>query len=174
MVESGTHEKHAFAAADDAGFESFVRLHADGVVRSLTTIALDREMALDASQEAFIRLYLRWNDARRPKDPLAWVYRVGVNRCMDLHRYTARAARLFDRLVTASSARDAQPAWEPELDFAATVRRLSGKQRVVAVLHYQADFSTAEIARILQISEGAVKSHLHRARERLRSLVEEE
>jgi RNA polymerase sigma factor (sigma-70 family) len=164
--------------ASDAAFEQFVRDHFDSLVKSLALIAMDRDQAADAAQEAFLQLHLRWNRAAEIDHPVAWLYRVGTNRCLDYRRHFKRAARLFDRLVASSpppeSASPPTPAWNPDLDFTRTVKALPRRQRVAAVLYFQADMSVGEIARVMQISEGAVKSHLHRARLALRPLLEEE
>ena len=156
------------------GYEEFVRRHFHPLEKSLTLITLDAGLAADAAQEACLRLYLRWDDVDSLDDPVAWLYRVGINRCRDYRRQLKRATRLFERLSV--KAGDGRPGdgWTPEAEFAGLVKRLPRQQRVAAVLFYQADLSTKEIARTMQISESAVKSHLQRAREALRPLVEVE
>lgn len=156
----------------DAGFEEFVQRHFDSLAKTLAVATLDKELAADAAQEAFLQLHLRWHEVDKLDDPVAWVYRVGINRCRDYRRHLVRAARLFDRLTAAASTEETAEQWFPDLEFVALLKDLPKRQRVAAVLFYQADFSTAEIARVMHISEGAVKSHLHRARETLRPLAE--
>jgi len=134
-------------------------------------ITLDAGSAADAAQEAFLRLYLRWDEVTKLDDPVAWLYRVGINRCYDYRRGLRRAARLLDRLTAATPRESAEP-WTPDTDFLSLVKRLSKQQRIAAVLFYQADLSVEEIARVMHISESAVKTHLQRAREALRPLVE--
>lgn len=153
------------------GFESFVHRHYHALERSLAVITLDPGSAADAAQEAFLQLYLRWDEAAKLDDPVAWLYRVGINRCYDYRRRLKRAARLFERLV-ATSRDDSREPWTPDTDFLSLVERLPRQQRIAAVLFYQADLSTEEIARVMHISESAVKTHLQRARETLRPLVE--
>jgi RNA polymerase sigma-70 factor, ECF subfamily len=156
-------------------FESFMQGHCARLVRALTVISLDREAAADAAQEAFIQLYLRWDHIEDYRDPVAWLYRVGINRCKDYRRFLSRSARVLERLVSQS---DPAPAtngtldWTPELDFASSLRSLPRRQRTAATLYYLNDLSVLEIAKIMNISEGAVNSHLHRAREALKALVE--
>lgn len=158
------------------GYEEFVRRHFHPLEKSLTLITMDAGLAADAAQEACLRLYLRWDQVDSLDDPVAWLYRVGINRCRDYRRQLKRAARLFERLSAEAGAGGGagEPAeqWAPGAEFANLVRRLPRQQRTAAVLFYQADLSTKEIARTMQISESAVKSHLQRAREALRPLVE--
>lgn len=149
--------------------------HRAPLVRALTMISLDREAAADAAQEAFIQLYLRWDRVEEYRDPVAWLYRVGINRCKDYRRFLSRTARVVERLASQGDRRvegDEIVDWAPEVDFASTFRSLPRRQRTAATLYYLNDLSTGEIAKIMSISEGAVNSHLHRAREALKGLVE--
>jgi RNA polymerase sigma-70 factor, ECF subfamily len=161
--------------ARNAGFESFMEGHSARLVRALTMISLDREVAADAAQEAFIQLYLRWDRVDQYRDPVAWLYRVGINRCKDHRRFLLRTARVVERLGLQNeweTGEDGLVDWTPDLDFASTFRSLPRRQRTAATLYYLNDLSVQEIAKAMSISEGAVNSHLHRAREALKRHVE--
>ena len=69
----------------------------------------------------------------------------------------------FDRPDAGTVAED------PQLERA--VDQLSRRQRQVILLHYLADLSVGDVARVLGLSEGSVKTHLHRARSALRELI---
>ncbi len=156
-------------------FESFMRSHGTRLVQALTMISLDREVAADAAQEAFIQLYLRWDGVDRPHDPAAWLYRVGINRCKDHRRFLSRTARVVERLGSGADPRtegDDLVGELPGRDFTSALRSLPKGQRTAATLYYLNDLSVAEIAAIAGISKGTVNSHLHRAREALKKLVE--
>ena len=147
--------------------------HSGRLVKSLTLITLDRGLAEDAAQEAFLQLYLHWREVPGMRDPAAWLYRVGMNRCKDYRRALKRAARLVERLGQAvDEDQSPQGKWSPEADFLAILQPLPKRQRTAAALHYVAGFSTSEIAKTMGISEGAVGSHLHKARESLRKVLE--
>lgn len=62
--------------------------------------------------------------------------------------------------------------WEPERGFFEALKGLPDRQRQAAALHYVAGFSQRETADAMGLSEGAVKSHLYRAREELRRKLE--
>jgi RNA polymerase sigma-70 factor (ECF subfamily) len=166
-------ESQAVNASWPAGYEGLVRRHYPCLIQTLTLITFDRELAADAAQDAFLQLYLHWQEIRRHPDPVACVYRVGINRCKDHYRYLARSARLFRRLVLASAAEGEPLEWESRTDALDILGCLPRQQRTAAALFYKADFSVAEIAAVMNISEGAVKSHLSRARETLRRTLEE-
>jgi RNA polymerase sigma-70 factor (ECF subfamily) len=168
-------DSYSGAKARDAGFGSFMESHCGRLVRALTMISLDREFAADAAQEAFIQLYLRWDGGDRPRDPAAWLYKVAINRCKDYRRFLARTARVVQRLgsdTVAEAQREDPVAWVPDQDFISVFRALPERQRAAATLYYLNDLSVEQIARVMKISEGAVNSHLHRARAALRGLVE--
>jgi RNA polymerase sigma-70 factor (ECF subfamily) len=160
------------ARASSDGFEEFVQRHYKPLAKALALMTLDKQLAADAAQDAFLRLQLRWSNGERLEDPVAWLYRVAINRCHDYHRQLGRATRLFDRILARVGTDDTHHSWAPEVEFSSLIQQLPRQQRVAAVLFYQGDLSTAEIARVMRISEGAVKSHLYRARETLRPMVQ--
>jgi len=154
-------------------FEVFVRRHSARLAKSLALITLDRGLAEDAAQEAFLQLYLHWEEVRRMDAPEAWLYRVGINRCKNYRRTVRRAARLVERLG-GSVEEAAESGWSWDIDFTAVFQPLPPRQRTAVTLRYLAGLSTAEIADAMGISEGAVGSHLHKARESLRKVLEAE
>lgn len=156
------------------GFEAFVRRHSGPLLRTLTMVALDREVAADASQEAFLQLYVHWEKVSAYEDPVAWLYRVGINRCRDYRKGLARASGLFHRLTLAAKGSEALAEWDPQPEVFGALKKLPLRQRAAALLYYQADFSVAQVAAAMHISEGAVNSHLHKARESLRKVLEAE
>lgn len=173
--EGLTRDHHAvtsLGSAQTASFECVVDRQAQRLVRSLTSIFLDRELAADAAQDAFVQLYKHWDEVIKAGEPDAWLYRVAVNRARDYRRALTRASRLLQRLVNAAPAESASVDWAPRAEFMNILADLPTRQRVAAALYYDADFSIAEIARVMGISEGAVNSHLHRARVALRQNLE--
>jgi RNA polymerase sigma-70 factor (ECF subfamily) len=162
---------------ETAGAESFERVvdrQAERLVRSLTAMFLDREMAADAAQDAFVQLYLHWDKVTASGEPDAWLYRVAINRCRDYRRKLVRGGRLLERLAGSNRPEAASSEWQPRAEFLSIIAGLPRQQRIAAGLYDDADFSVAEIAAVMGISQGAVSSHLHRARTALRHLVEEE
>jgi RNA polymerase sigma factor (sigma-70 family) len=160
-------------AVSAAAYETFVRQNCAALLKSLTLVSLDPEVAADAAQEAFIQLYKHWEAIRRHDSPEAWLYRVGVNRCKDYRRRLARGARLFRRLVAEVPTPGVPVEWDARDEGLALLGNLPRRQRTAAALFFGADFSVAQVAAVMNISEGAVKSHLARARESLREVLEE-
>ncbi|MDP9299385.1 MAG: helix-turn-helix domain-containing protein, partial [Actinomycetota bacterium] len=104
----------------------------------------------------------------RYERPDAWVRRVAI-RLAVRHQKRERVRAVLEREAVQTS-----PPEVRDVDLARAVGRLPMMQRATVVLFYFEDRPIAEIAHILEISDGSVKVHLHRARERLAELLGEE
>jgi RNA polymerase sigma factor (sigma-70 family) len=171
-LEGRVGEKAVLDSVAEARFETIVRRSSVRLIQMLDAVFLDRELAADAAQEAYMQLYLHWDKVGGSPEPEAWLYRVAVNRCKDHRRRLARATRLVHRLASENPPQATVGSWEPADEFVAILRRLPTRQRVAAALFYQADMSIAEISHTMGISEGAVNSHLNRARRALKEMLE--
>lgn len=127
----------------------------------------DRELANDAAQDAFLRAASALDrfDRRRPLEP--WLVRIAVNRAIDL-------VRRERRLVPAEQAAEAFGFDDPPADeeLAAALETLGPERRAVIALHYGLDYTTPEIAEVLDVPLGTVNSRLARALRDLRSHLE--
>lgn len=136
----------------------------DMVYRLALSYLGNPEDAQDISQEVFLRL-LRWNGRIRSGAERAWLTKVTVNCCKDL-----LSSRVPTREVEETDA-----VYFPETsDLKEAVMALPGDYRVVVFLHYYEDYSTQEIADLLKVSQSVVTTRLHRARQRLKYLLQEE
>ena len=89
--------EHAPAASDQAGFSGFYRDAWPSVARALAIALGDRDLAVDATDEAMARAYPRWGRLRSYDNPAGWVYRVGLNWARSHHRRMARRRGPLDR-----------------------------------------------------------------------------
>lgn len=136
----------------------------DMVYRLALSYLGNAEDAQDISQEVFLRL-LRWNGRIRSSAERAWLTKVTVNCCKDL-----LSSRVPTREVEETDA-----VYFPEtFDLKEAVMALPGDYRVVVFLHYYEDYSTREIADLLKVSQSVVTTRLHRARQRLKNLLQED
>jgi RNA polymerase sigma-70 factor (sigma-E family) len=146
----------------------FFRVEFPMVLRTVFLILGDKGKAEDVTQEAFIQLLSHWKKVSRYERPDAWVRRVAIRLAVK----TQKRERM--RAVLERDTSGAQGPKAPDVDLANALRQLPLKQRTCVLLFYYEDRPIAEIVDILGISEGAVKVHLHRARERLAALLGEE
>jgi RNA polymerase sigma factor (sigma-70 family) len=157
------------AVRGNGAFEAFMREHCGRLVQSLSLVALDRESAADAAQEAFLELHLHFGEVR---DPIPWLYKVAFNRCLDSRRRLARQISLFERLTRTMRSEDWIAPAMADTDFKRVLTGLPLRQRTAATLYYLADLPVADIAAVMNISEGSVNRHLYRARESMRETLE--
>jgi RNA polymerase sigma-70 factor (ECF subfamily) len=159
MSWEGALVKPITAEAD--AFASFYRSNYEAVHRAAVAFCGDREIAIDATQESFARAYARWNKLCRKSWAGAWVVTTALNVC----RRSLRTARPRHELPPPHAADDAGL---ERVDLLRALRRLPHRRRLAAVLFYIGDYSIADVARAMGISEGAVKAHLSIARGELR------
>jgi RNA polymerase sigma-70 factor (ECF subfamily) len=130
----------------------------------LTSLTGDPEVAREATQEAFTRLFARW---RRVQEPRAFVYVVGTNLCKRHWRQGGRERSAVTSLgITTLHGRPAHDSSLRDL-----VERLPGHLRETVLLHYYADLPVAEVAAALHRPVGTVKRRLHEARALLSDAV---
>jgi RNA polymerase sigma-70 factor (sigma-E family) len=121
----------------------------------------DDAAAEDVAAEAMARTCLHWSRLREASYLDGWVLRVAANLAIDATR--RRPLRLAPRTVPAED--DAVALREA---LVAALRHLSRRQREVIALHYLSDLSEADVAGVLGISEGSVKTHTSRGLAALR------
>jgi RNA polymerase sigma-70 factor (ECF subfamily) len=155
----------------DQEFEQFFLDNYPAVLHILVVTTGDRERAKDATQEAFIKAYAKWSKVRRYDSPIAWVRRVAINASHDSFRKDRRRRRREEATPLTTEA--LQPdRYASDEAAAQLLMGLPDRQREVATLFYVDDRSVVEIAAILSLNEGTVKSHLSSARDHVRRIVE--
>lgn len=159
---------------DVPAFDAIVAQHRDRVHRvALSVLGPGFEAdAEDVAQDVFVQL-LRVLESFRGESALGtWLHRVAFNLAVDRKR-RARFRKphldVTETLVAGGEELDV----ETRRGVAAAVDRLPDAYRAVVHLHYWMGESVEEIALTLAIPAGTVKSHLHRARNLLRDLLEE-
>lgn len=146
-------------------FATFAARERTALIAFAWSLTGDRATAEDLAQDALETAWRHWDRVADYDRPGAWARRVVANRATDRGRRSGREQRALQRL-------GGMPAPEYELQapdrrFWAAVRGLPQRQAQVVALHYLEDRSVADIAGVLGISTGAVKSHLHRGRQAL-------
>lgn len=146
-----------------AEVERAYREHGERLWRALVLFSRDRDVASDAVAEAFTQALARGDEIRALP---GWVwrtaFRVAASELKARHRDAGAAEEMSYEMP------------EPLSEVMEALKRLSAKQRGAVVLHYYVGYPIAEIARILESTPAAVGVHLHRGRNRLRKLLEEE
>ena len=144
------------------------------VYRTALAICNDPEAAADLLQDVFLRLH-RFADRVDPERPLEpWLYRVTANQSYTWVKRHQRWSHPLEEIAEwLSSGVKNSPQYITEQDdeskrIQGAIAKLSLHQRVVVVMYYINDLSLHEIAEILEIPEGTVKSRLHYGRNALK------
>lgn len=146
----------ATATLDAVLVDSYPRL----VRLAALVVGADAE---DAVMDAFLRVRSRDRKLDRPD---AYLRTAVMNECRSRWRRSARPPRYVEPV---------RGAGEPEIDgIWREIGKLSGQQRAVVALRFYEDLTIPQIAAALELPQGTVKSELHRAIERLRTLLPEE
>jgi RNA polymerase sigma-70 factor (ECF subfamily) len=131
-------------------------------------VAGDAAHAEDAVQDAFIVAERRWSYVSKLDDPVGWVRRVAVNRLANGRRDRRRR----DEILASVRPPDPAALETADLDLLDAVRALPERQRLALCLYHLAGYPVADVARMLGIADGTVKSNLHDARAALRRRLE--
>jgi RNA polymerase sigma factor (sigma-70 family) len=141
------------------------------VLAALTVASGRADVARDATDEAFVRAYERWERVRRMASPGGWLYRVALNDLRRRFRRQAIERELLRRRPPGDEAVSAPAALDPHVWDA--VRALPRRQRTAVALRYVLDLPEAEVARLMGVTRGAASATLTTARRRLERLLAE-
>ena len=151
---------------DDNGFTHAAREYAPLIYRVAFGYLRSGPDAEDVSQNVLLKLYRRTRDFESVEHLKYWLVRVTVNECKSALKSPRYQEAPIDGLAGAAVFDSPR-----ESELFQTVMSMEGKYRAVLVLYYYADYSTAEIAKLLRVPSATVRTRLARARERLKHLL---
>ena len=164
MCSNVTMARQAEASTSAANFERLYRQELPTLIALATTMTGSRDLGADLAHEALTRAYRDWRTVGALDRPGAWVRRVLINLAIDAHRRQARETLAVSRLDPQPMTIATDVVGE---GFWAAVRELPERQRAAVALYYIEDLSISEIAEILGVATGTVKTSLFMARRSL-------
>lgn len=151
--------------------ERLMSRYGDSLLRMCYMLLRDRELSKDAAQDSFLKAYRALNTLREGESEKAWLMRIAINTCKDMHR--SRWWRFVDRRVTLEDLPEAGASDEqPDPAVLTAVMGLPEKYRQIVLLHYYQGLTLNEAAQALGIPPGTARTRLMRAKERLRGQLE--
>jgi RNA polymerase sigma-70 factor (sigma-E family) len=162
----------AVAWSADAALEQLYAAHWRQLVRLAVLLVRDQGTAEEIVQDCFVAVHARWGRLRDPDKALAYLRQSVVNRSRSHLRHLSVVRRHAEREGAGAVAEGADHTTYDAARRATVLdalRRLPRRQREVLALRYYLDLSEAEIADLLGISRGAVKSHASRGAAALRA-----
>jgi len=169
-------------AGNREAFDTIVDRHRRHVYQLCYRFVGNHEDASDLAQDVFIRAYRGLKTFKRQSSLGTWLYRIGVNVCLNRVSAKTPKAESLDTLIAASDHRVAaheETATEALLrgeragQVRAAIARLPKKQRATLVLRVYHELPHEEIAQMLGSSVGAVKANFFHALNNLRKLLRE-
>ncbi len=147
-------------------FADWYRSEYHQVVALVYVLSGSKWAAEELTQDAFVEAHRKWGTISNYDDPGAWVRKVAVNKARSWGRRKGAEARAYAKHTLAARELPAQLP-EGADEFWSVVRKLPDRQAQIIALHYLDDRPVDDIANLLGISAGTVKTQLHRARKTL-------
>jgi len=144
------------------------------VYRTAYYILGNEHDAMDAAQEALIRIYTKINSYEEKALFKTWVQRIVTNICIDKFRRKKPTVSIDEHEMTFAASQDVENEVLSSYvakDIHEAIDKLPEHHRAVVVLRYLQDFSYNEIADSLDLPLNTVKSYLFRARQQLQTLL---
>lgn len=161
-------------AGTESAFDYLVRPYLSRAYRTACLITQQEELARDALQEALVRTYLSLRKFRTGGPFYAWFIRIVVNEAIRQTRRRRREAALpLPDPADAATPEAALLAREERRELWSTIQELAPDHRAVIVLRYFEGPTEAEMAAVLGVSPGTVKSRLNWARRALEQRISE-
>lgn len=164
------------AGGNEAAFAALVRAHYDGIYRMAWRWLGSREDAEDLAQDVCIKLGKAIRGFRGEAEFTTWLYRLTYNATLDFMRARKRSRRNHEPDVVVlfkDRAGDSPEANVLGGELWEEVRDLPAQQRDAVLLVYAEDMTHAEAAKVMGCSEKTVSWHLHEARKRLKTRLQE-
>lgn len=165
----------------DEGFRVLFELFHERIFQIAFFMTKDRFTAQDIMQETFLKAFKHTNDVKDGKIVGAWLSVIATNTAIDF----LRARKRRNEIAVGDNIEDinapdfvlSDVAQEVELTLGLEslhqgMDKLSLEHRQVLILRYGVDLSYKEIADMLGVTEGTIKSRIHRAKEHLRSILQ--
>ena len=168
-------------AGSQAAYHALVARYATPAVNLVARMVRDRALAEDLAQDAFARAFDRLATYDQQHRFASWFFQILHNVTIDHLRRKRPPTVSLDEMEAAghpgfaADAPGAPDAQAEQADLAraldAALTRLRAEYREAVVLRYREDLSVQEIAGIMGVPVGTVKTHLHRARKELASIL---
>ncbi|OQX55910.1 MAG: hypothetical protein B5M54_00375 [Candidatus Aminicenantes bacterium 4484_214] len=162
---------------DEEALNLFIQIYQQKIFRLAYAFFGDREEALDVVQETFMRVYEKISHFQKTENVQGWLLKIARNICIDRYRHQTSKKRRpefpFGERNMAEMANDGSLEKQEELQplIARALEELTPRQRLVVILKHMNGSKFEEIAQVLGIAEGTVKSLHFKALRNLRRIL---
>lgn len=171
MTPPGAGDGAAGDGAAGDGFEAFFERHHRELSRLAYLMTGDHGAADDLAGDAFLAVWKQWDRVRDRDEPLAYVRRIVINMAASRVRRLVRERRRDGLLEAGAPRATSGPDGAAVVDVRVALERLPARRRACVVLRHAFDLSEQDVAELLGISVGTVKSQTSRAVVQLQGLL---
>src|SRR5262245_21057083 len=156
------------ARRDAAAFETLVRRYQSKVRNWLRQLTRDATRADDLAQETFIRAWERAHTFSGTGRFASWIMKIAFNCYLQSRRTQAQQTRLAAAIAAEAEVEPSASCSDESPDLPKMLAALSPDERLTMILCYAHGLSHSEIADVVEMPLGTVKSHLQRAKAKIR------
>ncbi|UMZ73044.1 RNA polymerase sigma factor [Natranaerofaba carboxydovora] len=164
--------KQKITAGDKQAFQNLYEKHIDSALRTAMAITRNENIAKDAVQETFIRVYKNLDSFDTDKKFTPWFFKILTNECNRLLKKESKILKLNTPL-DGKEFKTASAAEEDYDELYEAIQSLKDSCRLPIILKYLQGFSEKEIAQILSLNQNTVKSRLLKGRQVLKEKLNE-
>lgn len=159
---------------DDEAFEQLISSVRQKLYRTAYSYVRNEQDALDVYQEAIHTAYISLKTLKKPERFSSWITKILVFKAIDFIRkesrhFTTDDEEMFAELITPENSESLLHS----IDLSEAFKYLDPTVKTIILLRYYHDMSVKEISAIMKFPEGTVKSHLSRAKKKLRPILKE-
>lgn len=171
---------------DLKAYEDIIGLYEKRVFSTIYYMAKNDNDVEDIAQEVFIKIYKNLNNFKEESSLYTWIYRITVNVCIDELKKRKKVVYIDEKIDTkdgevelqlpddSKSPTDIAEDNELKYRLEKCIKKLPESQRMMIILRDIKGFTYMEIAEIMKMNLGTVKSKINRARAALKELLEED
>lgn len=129
----------------------------------------------DAVQETIIGAYKHLKKLKHPEYFKTWIIRILINNCNKVYKKTKKEINYtyYNELVSNTTYSTSNDEQIQNLDFYMLIEKLSYKEKITLSLYYFSEFTTKEISKILNESEGTIRSRISRSKLKVKKMYKE-
>ena len=166
-------------ATQDAGYRLLVRDYGKRLYWQIRKIVLDHEDADDVLQNVFLKVFKGFHNFKANSKLSTWLFRIAYNESVTFLNNKAKTLKvssqeLQDFLVNSLEADVYFTSDEIQLALQKALATLPDRQKEIFNMRYYDDFKFQDIASILELTEGAVKSSYHIAAKKIEAFIKRE
>ena len=156
---------------DKQAFSEIIKEHKEYLYKTAFLYVKNEEEALEVLHETVYRGFLNINKLQKAKFFKTWITRILINVSLDLLKKKSKLEFLEDNLIISKEIKGVSI--EEKLDLYRAIDLLEDNYKTVIIMMYFNDLKIKDIAKIIDIPEGTVKTYLRKAKQTLKHLLKE-